>query len=92
MSPYDRDLVCERLGTAIKSLVRDCATQNRDVSSFVDEVLKFEEQAIQPAGLVLTATATRDGWTCFSLHVSGTSEICASFECLLETGEFRRTK
>lgn len=91
MSPSDRHLICERLGAAIKSLVSEYATRKRDVSSVVEEVLKMEKQAIWPAGFVLTATDTRDGWTRFSLHVAGTSEICASFEWRLETGEFRRT-
>jgi len=91
LSPANRSLLCERLGAAIMNLVRTCAGQTRDVSKFVDEVLRLEKQAIQPAGLVLTAADTRDGWTSFSLHVPGTGEICASFECRLDTGEFRRT-
>jgi hypothetical protein len=91
INPANRSLLCERLGAAIMNLVRTCAGGTREVSEFVDEVLRLEEQAIQPAGLVLTATDTRDGWTCFSLHMPGTGEICASFECRLDTGEFRRT-
>lgn len=90
MSPSNQHAVCERLEAAIKKLVSEYATKERDVSSFVEEVLELEKRTIQPAGLLLTASDRRDGWICFSLHVPGTSEICATFECRLETGEFRR--
>lgn len=65
--------------------------EGRPISSFVSEVLALEKEAVKPAGLVMSATDNVDGWICFSLHVAGTSQVCARFEFRLETGEFRQT-
>jgi len=92
MSASNRRLVCERLEVALRNLVREYAGQPGGIRAFVDEVLKMEEKAIQPAGLVLTVTDTLDGWICFSLHIRGAGDICARFECRLETGEIRRKR
>ena len=90
MTPSQK-LLCERFGQAVRKLVKDHVAERRPISSFVSELLALEQEAITPAGLVMSATDTVDGWICFSLHVADTSQVCAQFEFRLETGEFRQT-
>ena len=89
MTPSQK-LLCERFGEAVRNLVRAHVAEGRPISSFVSGVLALEAKDIKPAGLVMSATDTIDGWICFSLHVAGTSEICARFEFRLQTGQFRQ--
>ena len=90
MSPSEKEAVCERLALMIASLVADYAAEKLNVSSFVEELLKLEKRAIQPAGFNLTASDTSDGWLRFSLRLLDRSEACAAFDCRLDTGEFKR--
>ena len=89
MSEQDRRVICDHLGQAFKSLLKRYAAERRPISALVDDLLRLEESTIRPAGLVLTATNTRDDWTCFILWIGRTGEVCARFECLPERGEFR---
>ena len=57
---------------------------------FVELLLRIEEEAVKPANFNLTASNTIDDWTVFKLRVNGSEEVCASFEFLPETGEFRQ--
>lgn len=90
MNDNDRRVVCEAFGRTIRDLVAQYPSPRIHLAKFVKEVLTMEENAVRPAGLVLTAADTRDGWVCFSLHVRGTGKLCARFECRLDTGEFRQ--
>jgi hypothetical protein len=71
MTPSDRHLVCERLGASIKNLVSEYAAQKRDVSSFVEEVLKLR-CCISRQTLKFTGTtevgSTLIGWICSLSH------------------------
>lgn len=55
---------------------------------FAATLLALEEEGLRPAGLTLTLSRTKDGWTSVLVkHRSGT--ICTAFEFLPRTRQFR---
>lgn len=73
----------------MRELARRRAAGWLSEEQFVDLLLKLEEEEVQPAGLVLTASNTIDDWTVFKVRVQTASEPCSAFEFCPETGEFR---
>ena len=82
--------LCQRIAGHLEALARERAGGAISEERFVELVLKLEEQEATPAGFSLTASNTYDNWTVFKLRLTGTSDPCAAFEFLPETGEFRR--
>src|SRR4051812_6761766 len=81
---------CHRIGLLLRELARKHSAGKISEERFVELVLQLEEEEVSPAGLVLTASNTRDDWTVFKVRVKTASEPCAAFEFCPESGEFRR--
>ena len=84
------EAVCHAIGDRLLELARGRSKGNVSEEIFIEKVLKIEAEEVTPKGLTLTASNTRDDWTVFKIKIRGTSEDCAAFEFLPETGEFRR--
>jgi hypothetical protein len=82
--------VCHALGDRLKDLAQKRCSGVLSEQTFIDLVLRIEAEEVAPKGLTLTASNTEDNWTVFNLKINGSNEVCASFEFLPETGEFRR--
>jgi hypothetical protein len=80
---------CHTVALALRELARKHSAGRISEERFVELLLKLEEEQVAPAGLVLTASNTRDDWTVFKVRVKAASEPCAAFEFQPETGEFR---
>lgn len=84
------EAACHSLGKLLEDLAQVRARGAISDATFVDLVLKVEEEQLSPHGLTLTATDTADGWTVFHIRTKGVPEACAAFQFLPTTGEFRR--
>jgi hypothetical protein len=82
---------CHKIVLTVRDLARSHSSGRLSEERFVELLLKLEEEQVTPAGLVLTATNTRDDWTVFNVRVKAASEPCAGFEFRPQTGEFRMT-
>jgi hypothetical protein len=80
---------CHNIGQILRELAYKHSDGRISEERFVELLLKLEEEEVAPAGLVLTASNTRDDWTVFKVRVKTASEPCAAFEFCPETGEFR---
>jgi hypothetical protein len=84
------EAVCHSIEQRLEELAVKHCDQTISDDAFIAAVLEIEAKEVRPHGLTLTASRTRDHWTVFQIKIDGTSEICASFEFLAQTGEFRR--
>jgi hypothetical protein len=86
-----REAVCHAIKDQLKELALQHCQGAISENAFIAAVLEIEAREVSPAGLTLTASHTRDDWTVFKIKMDGTNDICAAFEFLPETGEFRRS-
>ena len=84
------EVVCYAVADQLEELAIERCQGSMTEETFIKAVLEIEAREITPHGLTLTASHTLDNWTVFSLKMNGTSESCAAFEFLPQTGEFRR--
>jgi hypothetical protein len=80
--------VCEEIAGELRELAKLRSTGNVSEDAFTMAVLSLEELRLQKHGITLSASNTIDDWTVFKLRY-GRGTICAAFEFLPETGEFR---
>jgi hypothetical protein len=80
---------CHSVALRLRELARKHSSGRISEKRFVELLLELEAEQVAPAGLVLTASNTRDDWTVFKVRVKAASEPCAAFEFQPETGEFR---
>ena len=80
---------CHRISLTLRELARKRSAGRISEERFVELLLQLEEEEVEPAGMVLTASNTIDDWTVFKVRVKAASEPCAAFEFQPETGEFR---
>ena len=85
-----REAVCHAIKDELQELAVQRCQGAISENDFIAAVLEIEAREVAPAGLTLTASHTRDDWTVFTIKINGTNDICAAFEFLPETGEFRR--
>src|SRR4051794_40090744 len=91
MSTHEHlESVCHAIAHHLQDLAHQRSSERISEETFIDAVLKIEAEEVRPKGLTLTASNTMDDWTVFKIKINGTSETCAAFEFLPETGEFRR--
>lgn len=83
------DVACAMLCEEIHALARALARAELSRDDFIAAILQLENERARPLGFTLVGSHTRDDWTHFSLRFRGTHQICASFEFLPDTGEFR---
>jgi hypothetical protein len=84
------EAVCRAIADQLKDLAQKRSSGVISEQSFIGAVLKIEAEEVVPRGMTLTASNTADNWTVFKIKINGTSDVCAAFEFLPETGEFRR--
>jgi hypothetical protein len=84
------EAVCHAIADQLKDLARKRAAGEITEAAFINMVLKVEAEEVASKGMTLTASHTADDWTVFKIKINGTSETCAAFEFLPETGQFRR--
>jgi hypothetical protein len=84
------EAVCHAIGHHLEDLARQRGRGTISEEAFIQKVLDIEAEEVTPKGLTLMASNTIDDWTVFKVKMSGSSEVCAAFEFLPETGEFRR--
>jgi hypothetical protein len=81
--------ICHAIDERLERLAAMRCKEAITEEAFISAVLEIEAREVTPHGLTLTASDTGDGWTVFTLKMNGTNEVCAEFEFLPETGEFR---
>ena len=84
--------VCSCIDHELRTLAVSLSAGHLSHEAFLKAVLAVEEEHVQKANLTLTATDTLDHWIVFILRNNVTKEVCAAFEFLPETGEFRRAQ
>jgi hypothetical protein len=86
----DLDSICSRISGELRELAVLLSSGGVTHEHFMRAVLAVEANHVRRANLTLTASETIDHWTVFILRDNRTKEVCAAFEFLPETGEFRR--
>ncbi len=81
--------VCRAIGEELRKLLAERGDNPICERTLVEDLLRFEAEKAAAQGLILTASNTYDDWTVVLLRVKGSSEPCAGFEFLPETGAFR---
>jgi hypothetical protein len=84
------EAICHVIEKQLEELAVKRCNGSISEDAFIAAVLEIEAREVRPHRLTLTASHTLDEWTVFSLKMNGTNDVCASFEFLPETGEFRR--
>ena len=84
------EAVCHAIAGQLQQLASERSSGALSEEAFISRVLALEASQVHPHGLTLIGSHTSDDWTVFKIKVDGTAEICAAFEFLPETGEFRR--
>ena len=82
--------ICHAAGHRLEALARQRCEKQMTEGEFIAAVLRIEAEEIAPHGLTLIASNTLDDWTVFKVKRKGDPEVCAAFEFLPETGQFRR--
>ncbi len=82
--------LCIGIGRRLEALAHSRSAGRISEVSFVEQLLKIEAEEVCPAGMTLTASNTLDDWTVVRLRVNILNRLCATFEFLPATGEFRK--
>ncbi len=83
------EAICRSIANRLEDLARRRGSGLLSEQAFIEKVLKLEAEQVAPNGMTLTSSNTLDDWTIFKIKINGTSETCAAFECLPQTGQFR---